>query len=267
MPAFAIAAKPPADAALEHVNVSLVAESSALVPGTAAWVGLRLRHEAHWHTYWVNPGDAGLPTKLAWQLPPGYRAGEIAWPAPKRFDVGGLYNFGYDGEVLLPVRIDVPADAKPGSRAKFAVEAKWLVCHEECVPGKTALAITLPVAAHATKNPRFASLFATSFALAPQPATWTGVATLAGDRVIVELDGAGLPATAALQVFPVQPRVVGYAPPRTEARDDALVLIFAKSDYYTSPPQTFDLVLRPDDLHAFGVAVPFHADPSAASNR
>jgi thiol:disulfide interchange protein DsbD len=48
-----------ASADKDHVRVELIGEKSALVPGERAWVGLRLVHEAHWHTYWVNPGDSG----------------------------------------------------------------------------------------------------------------------------------------------------------------------------------------------------------------
>ena len=62
----------------EHLNVELVAERQAFVAGAANWVGLRLEHEPHWHTYWENAGDTGLPTRLEWTLPPGWSAGEIA---------------------------------------------------------------------------------------------------------------------------------------------------------------------------------------------
>ena len=98
----------------DHVGVELVSATTALVPGRSASLGLRFVHEPHWHTYWINPGDSGLATKLSWQLPAGFHAGEIIWPAPQRFNVDGLFNFGYNGDALLPVQLDVPASAKPG---------------------------------------------------------------------------------------------------------------------------------------------------------
>src|SRR6187399_1970979 len=85
----------------DHVGVELVSAATALVPGRSASLGLRFVHEPHWHTYWINPGDSGLATKLSWQLPAGFHAGEIIWPAPQRFDVDGLFNFGYSGDALL----------------------------------------------------------------------------------------------------------------------------------------------------------------------
>ena len=35
----------------DHVHVALISEQTALVPGTTAWLGLRLSHDPHWHTY------------------------------------------------------------------------------------------------------------------------------------------------------------------------------------------------------------------------
>src|ERR1700722_9102048 len=63
MPLMGMAAAPD-DANGDHVKASLISEQAAFVPGTTAWIGLRLTHEPHWHTYWINPGDSGLPTKL-----------------------------------------------------------------------------------------------------------------------------------------------------------------------------------------------------------
>src|SRR4051812_22367010 len=88
-----------------HVTAELVAEPTAFVPGTTATVALRLAIEPGWHTYWRNPGESGLPTTLAWRLPPGYAAGDILWPAPRALPAGPLVNYGYEGEVfhLVPL--------------------------------------------------------------------------------------------------------------------------------------------------------------------
>ena len=53
-----------------HVAVEWISEVKAIQPGTPFWVALRLAHDPHWHTYWKNPGDSGLATKVAlkeWQ--------------------------------------------------------------------------------------------------------------------------------------------------------------------------------------------------------
>src|SRR5690606_31457793 len=66
----------------QHVDAQLVPEQLALVLGETQWVAVRLIHQERWHTYWLNPGEAGLPTRITWQLPEGIEAGEIVWPTP-----------------------------------------------------------------------------------------------------------------------------------------------------------------------------------------
>ena len=104
----------------EHVTAELVAERSAVQPGASLMIGLRLQHIPHWHTYWRNPGDSGLPTTLDWQLPEGSQVGEIEWPAPMRLPIGPLVNYGYEDDLLLPVRFTASAEARsPRSLTKL----------------------------------------------------------------------------------------------------------------------------------------------------
>ena len=58
-----------------------------------------------WHTYWQNPGDAGVPPELDLDLPPGATAGPIVWPTPQRVPEGSLMTYSYTDNVLLPVTI------------------------------------------------------------------------------------------------------------------------------------------------------------------
>ena len=135
----------PPDPYADNVRAQLVAEKDSLAPGQPAWVGVRLRHAPHWHTYWSMPGDAGLPTQLKWMLPPGYSAGPIQWPVPQRLRVGVLANYGYEGTVILPVQVQVPASAQPGETAALGVHVDWLVCNDLCIPGGADLSLSLPV--------------------------------------------------------------------------------------------------------------------------
>jgi thiol:disulfide interchange protein DsbD len=239
----------------EHVTVSLVSEHAALVPGKTAWLGLRLQHEPHWHTYWINPGDSGLPTKLAWQLPNGYSTGEIAWPAPQRIDVGELQNFGYEGDVLLPIPLDVPSEAKLETTAHIGAQVKYLVCHEECVPGKADLEMDLPVAATPGAA---AKQFEAARAQVPQSAKWKGSAILHDDKVEVTLRGVDLPPVS--DAYFMDRKIVNYARPQILQNGDAVTLSFAKSDYFTIAPPQIDLVVRAD-ARAWSVRVPFSSSP------
>src|SRR5258708_25233523 len=130
----------------EHVEAELVADRAAAAPGKPTLMGLKLRMEPHWHTYWKNPGDSGLPTKIQWILPDGWKAGEIQWPFPQPLPVGPLMNYGYEDEVVLLSELTPPASAPPGI-APIKARAEWLGCKDICVPEEGGRDLALPGAA------------------------------------------------------------------------------------------------------------------------
>src|SRR5258708_2494423 len=114
----------------DPVAARLVPEAGSVVPGGTLWVDLHLEIDPGWHTYWRNPGDSGLPTEIAWELPAGFSAGDIEWPAPERFVLGTIGNYGYHGSTDLLVPIAAPVALKPGDTAQLAAKASWLVCSD-----------------------------------------------------------------------------------------------------------------------------------------
>ncbi len=101
---------------VELVHADLLADTTAVAPGKPFTVGLRLKMQPHWHTYWQYSGDAGLPTKITWQLPEGFKAGPIQWPVPEKIvSPGDIINYGYDDEVVLLTEI-TPARAAAARR-------------------------------------------------------------------------------------------------------------------------------------------------------
>ena len=142
------AAPAPSPAPASRVNASLVSADASIQPGQPVLVALRLMHDPHWHTYWINPGT-GLPTTVEWKLPDGWSAGTLQWPAPyllkdKR---GNIVGNGYENELLIPVTLTPPANLKPGSSVTLQAAADWLMCEDVCIPGSATVSITLPVTA------------------------------------------------------------------------------------------------------------------------
>ena len=130
----------------DNVDVSLMSEYREVSPNTSFYVALRQRIRSGWHTYWMNPGDSGRATRIRWELPEGFRAGPIEWPRPVAFDFEGLRSYGYEGEVVLPVRIDVPAGLRPGSTYELRAAVDWLECAHVCIPGRADLSLNLRIA-------------------------------------------------------------------------------------------------------------------------
>jgi thiol:disulfide interchange protein DsbD len=155
------------------VQARLIAEQGEIAPGKSVTVALEEVIKPGWHTYWSNPGEAGLPTEIKWNLPNGWKAGAIAWPYPKRLPVGPLMNYGYESKVWLLTTITAPADAKPGDIVNLKAAAGWLVCKEVCVPEDTTLSLPLtvsadPAAPYATVKEQFDSWCAKI----PTPSPW-----------------------------------------------------------------------------------------------
>jgi thiol:disulfide interchange protein DsbD len=189
-----------------HVEAELVSERTAAVPGQPLTVALRLKMADGWHTYWRNPGDSGLPTTLAWTLPPGVVAGPIQWPAPHALPAGPLVNYGYEGEVFLLTELTVPAGLKPGETVSLAAKADWLVCKETCIPEEARLELVLPVAERADPYPQWgATVAATRARLPGQVAGWLAEARGDGQKVVLTLTApAGAEAPGDVHFFPYE---------------------------------------------------------------
>ncbi|MFT4195543.1 protein-disulfide reductase DsbD domain-containing protein, partial [Ottowia sp.] len=204
----------------EQVHATLLAHAPQGVPvgvapeaaqGQPVWVGLRIEHAPHWHTYWKNSGDSGLPTELDWTLPPGVMAGDIAWPLPRKIPIGHLANYGYEGTVLLPVPLIVTPAYKPGPLADaldIRLKARWLVCRQECIPQEGEFSLKLPLRSSTALN---AAAFDAALKAQPEPVQGAHEVEIqdGGRRLAVRV--AGLPAGVrgqALALFPETPGVL-----------------------------------------------------------
>ena len=85
-----------------------------------------------WHTYWKNPGDAGLAIKLKiFENESLLALNEYPWPAPKRYiEQGNMWAYGYSGKYAI--FYDLPAQHQ---NKKLKIVGEWLVCKDICIPG------------------------------------------------------------------------------------------------------------------------------------
>lgn len=136
----------------EQVKVQLLASVTGVHGGEEIQIGIRQQIIPHWHTYWINPGDSGLATKIDYQLPAGAVVGEIQWPTPRRISLGPVVNYGYDNEVTLLSSLKLPERLAEGDVVPIRAKAKWLVCEEACIPQEAELELRLPVLSAATQT-------------------------------------------------------------------------------------------------------------------
>ncbi|MCH9609738.1 MAG: Thiol:disulfide interchange protein DsbD [Chlamydiales bacterium] len=174
-----------AEGAQEPVKATLVSENTSVAAGEPFWVGVELKMADGWDTYWQNPGDAGFPTQINWQLPEGFEAGSIKWPYPEKFTNESMVGFGYTDSVLLLTEI-TPPKVLPSELIDLKANVTWLACNDSCQPGQADLHLTLPVTDQApTKDREMAKVFEKVKAALPQDTSAT--VKTKKDEIIVNL--------------------------------------------------------------------------------
>lgn len=219
----------------DRVEAELISEVLSVQPGQPFTVGLRLTHDPHWHTYW-KASTTGYANSLAWDLPPGFSAGDLHWPVPTTYEMGGLVEFVYNDTVVLPVTITPPANLEANTTVTLRARAEWLMCEDVCIPGGVDLSLTLPVQTGAPAiDPAHTNLFATAFDQLPMaPASIEAAAWRKGSDVFIALN-------------PLE----GTIPPQ---------LYFYDSQRFLEPALTHQQQRNPDGT----VLMEFKVDPAGA---
>lgn len=177
-------------AASSHVEVELLQEEESIQAGRPFWVAVQLAVEDGWHVYWKNPGEVGMSLQVDWQLPPGFTAGPLQWPVPKKLELAGILSFGYEGEVTLLSQITPPSQL-PLADQPLSAQVKWLVCSEMgCQPGSAAAPLILKVRDQVPQpNAQLSTLFTQFRHKLPQPASATRTILKEGEVQIVLSQG------------------------------------------------------------------------------
>lgn len=245
--------------AQQGLKIQLVSEQSAIVPGQPFTVGLWLEHDRGSHTYWRFPGIVGVPTQMKWQLPRGWKAGELIYPEPERTLMFQIKAQGFDRDVMLRTQITPPANLKVGEFITLTGLASWMCCGNSCHPGSMELSLTLPVAATAEVNAKWHKMLDAERARAEQTSdAWTSSASEKGDAITLVLK----PATAEARVSKNQreaDRIIVFTEdgwfdsdkPQNILRnsDGSLTISLIKADAYmgNKPPKTLRVILRNED--------------------
>ena len=141
-------AQVPAAAAPQYVRAFMETETRNPAPGDVVTVAIVMDPKPGWHDYWVNPGDAGTPLELAWQLPSGIQPGPLRAPVPETLIVSGFMNHIYKSKHAFLVDLKIPNDAIVGQNLDIKVDARWSACSDlVCVPESATLSVPLTVGA------------------------------------------------------------------------------------------------------------------------
>lgn len=205
-----------------NTRVELIAETKAPRPGAAFTLAIAMTARPGWHTYWENPGDAGIETRADWRVPPGMTVGSFRYPVPKTYVVGGLMNHVYEGESILLAEAQVPADAS--GALPIEVKLDWLVCNDRlCVPESATLSLPLGVGDGAP-DPAVAPRFAAARSALPRPLGTAGSFAADGEtvRIKVPVPTQGI---ARAHFFPLSHDLIDMAAPQQLADHEGQLIL------------------------------------------
>ena len=227
----------PATVSAKGLTVELVTSSVRIAAGQTFYLGLWLQHEAGYHTYWQNPGLAGVPTKLAPRLPPGFSVGAMVYPPPDKVKMAAINVHGYERNVLVALPVTAPATLSPGPLT-IPVEATWMCCRRTCNPGLAQLSVTVECgsskALHPVWHPKFEAL------LEAQPKLLTGW-NLSAIRSSEGIDltlrpPAGQPLPEAPQFFSSDNLICSHPPQAWQKVGSGYSVRLALSDFQPPDP-------------------------------
>ena len=180
---------------------------TAIRAGQPFRVGLHMKLDRGWHTYWKNPGDAGLPARLKWTLPEGFTAGPIQWPAPAAHPRAAAHELRVRGRGAAAGGDHAARGPRRAGEVTLAVKADWLECRESCLPAKAELDLALPVRPTSrSPAPRRRSSPRRAAACPSSPEGWSLSAEAGPRAVALTFRAAAGLKPAAAYFFPDQPR-------------------------------------------------------------
>ncbi len=122
-------------------DVRLIAATTAVGELETLPLGIEVKLQDGWKTYWRSPGDAGIPPQVDFEGSTNVASADFRWPAPARFQYYDLETFGYSKEVVFP--IDVALE-RPGEPAALRARVDMLICDDVCIPHTMNVSLDLP---------------------------------------------------------------------------------------------------------------------------
>ena len=128
-----------------HITARLVAESATVSPDGDITLALDYTPAPGWHTYWINPGDTGLPPKFKWNLPDGVTVANAQFPTPELLPAFGLMSYGFTGQTILLIPLHNASSLTAGDILPIRAHVDFLVCADICIPESLDVSLDLKV--------------------------------------------------------------------------------------------------------------------------
>jgi suppressor for copper-sensitivity B len=122
-------------------DIRLISATTAVGDLETIPLGIEVRLDDGWKTYWRSPGDAGIPPHVEWENSGNLATAAFQWPAPVRFNYYDLETFGYEKQVVFPVNAQL---RNVGEAVSLHARVDLLICDDVCIPHTFNATLDLP---------------------------------------------------------------------------------------------------------------------------
>lgn len=237
----------PVQAQWEPAEVDIVFNKSIASAGDTLKIGFLIKLEDGWHTYWKNPGHAGLPLTFTVKHPDVLKLGEIQYPTPERIEAGPLVTFGYHGQVLFVRDLVIPKNTNL-PEIKLNIDMQYLVCEDQCLVKKKSFEKTVLMASDSKASVHNDLFETTATTLPNKGARWLFSASLHAheDKGHVDLKGdyQGPEDIEVIDFFPAKDVPLEFSKPTIFKREfGKFTLHLNESDLTVESPRLTGLVV------------------------
>ena len=180
---------------MQKTETAMISEYSSVKPGQTFQVAFELKHEPHWHSYFINDGlgNSIIPA-VEWTTPEGWKTSELQFPAPHEFSFAGAKVYGFEETNYLITDVTTPSTAQVGDSVELKADGSWQVCDDSsCLPpNDKSFTLEFNIAAEPVKNPEFqkvADYKLTTFPTKDLPSDWKISAVESSDGITLSIDG------------------------------------------------------------------------------
>jgi suppressor for copper-sensitivity B len=122
-------------------DVRLISATTAVGELESIPLGVEVKLQDGWKTYWRSPGDAGIPPQVDFTGSSNIASTDFRWPVPARFQYYDLETFGYSKKVVFPIDARIE---RPGEPASLRARVDLLICDDVCIPHTMNVSLDLP---------------------------------------------------------------------------------------------------------------------------
>ncbi len=138
-------------------SIEVIPLAHEVSAGETFEVAIIFSMEPEWHTYWQNPGEAGMPSTFEWSLPENFTIINRQEPTPTRHVDEGITTFIHEEQAIYLFSIQAPNEVADSNT--FAVDIQWLECKSFCLSGSSQHQFLLTKgASHPSINQEWAAL-------------------------------------------------------------------------------------------------------------